>query len=274
MIGGSLALALRVRQPTCSIRLWGRNADSCLQAAQAVGGDTKACVELEAAVDSAEIVILCTPVEIMPDLAKSIAPFLSKEAAVTDAGSVKGDLALQIEQILGTRFVGSHPMAGSEKTGFASAKADLFSNSICIVTPTAGTDPNALDTVCSLWQSVGCKLLFCDPLSHDVLIANISHVPHVTASALVELANSRNRDDQSFAGPGYRDCTRVAMGSADLWAGILLANRPAVSESLSGLIDILSGFRKQLDAGDRNALAMRLQAAADFRRQLTAPPAR
>lgn len=243
LIGGSLALALKEAEASPPVRLWGRT-DGFIPAARKAG--LEAFTDLPEALESADLLVLCVPVDVMPSLARQTAPLVKSTAWVTDAGSTKRRLVGELEEIFQGRFVGSHPMAGSEKTGFASADARLFQNAPCIVTPTPATRPEALAAVESLWKSVGCEIHRMSPADHDRLVARISHLPHLAASALVHLAAQAGADAQRLSGGGYRDTTRVASGSPGLWTGILSENQEEVVAAIDDLVVFLQETRSSL----------------------------
>ena len=171
----------------------------------------------------------------MPSLAEKIAPALSNGATVTDVGSVKAAVVRRLEPILGGRFVGSHPLAGSEQSGFDAARANLFEGAVCLVTPTASSSPESTRTVRNLWESVGCRLVEMSPERHDECVARVSHLPHAVAAALVNSISLRVPDAGALAGGGYRDTTRIAAASPAMWREILLENS---AEMAAGLEDI------------------------------------
>jgi prephenate dehydrogenase len=190
----------------------------------------------------------------MADLAKTLAPLLAPGAVVTDAGSVKGPVVAELEVLLGGRFVGAHPMAGSEKSGIEAARADLFEGALCILTPTDRTHPAALEAVRSLWSSVGCRLTEKDPAVHDRAVGRVSHLPHAVAAVLVHAVEAGGADIGRLAGGGYRDTTRIAAGSAAMWSEIFLENRPALLEALEDFSGSLEALRAILRSNDAAAL--------------------
>ncbi len=204
----------------------------------------------------------------MPYIARSIAPKLAKNAAITDVGSVKSPVVRDLESVFGGRFVGSHPMAGSERSGLDSARADLFAGAACIITPTALSDVEALDSVRDLWRVLGGRIVEMSPEAHDESIARVSHLPHAIAAALVHAVNHSSSDVLPLAGGGYRDTTRVAAGPPALWAEILLENRTALLAGLEDAKIQIDLMKKHILAGDAGALEAYLADAKDIRSQL------
>ncbi|MGH8048210.1 MAG: prephenate dehydrogenase [Chthoniobacterales bacterium] len=267
LIGGSLGLALQRLCPDVEIRVWARR-DAALEAVRALGFARIADTNVGTVVAGARTVVLCTPVETMAGLSQQILDSLDPAAAVTDAGSVKNTVVPECEAILGGRFVGAHPIAGSDRAGIDAAHADLFENATCVLTPTSHTDPAALETVRTLWKSVGCSLVEMSAESHDAALARTSHLPHAAAAALASVVAREVAGWQSLAGGGYRDSTRIAMGNPDLWTGILMANRAEVSTSIAEFIEILQNIRSALEAGDGEAVHALLAQGRDARHQL------
>jgi prephenate dehydrogenase len=181
-------------------------------------------------------------------------PALKQGAIVTDVGSVKGSVVKELETLVakaGAYFVGSHPMAGAEKTGVVAARADLFECAVCVVTPTNRTNKTAVRKVEQLWRSVGARLLTLSPETHDALVSRSSHLPHVVAATLATFVL-----DPKFPAPqsalcanGFRDTTRIASGSPDMWRDIALANRVEVRRALDGFVRELQQVQAVLRRG-------------------------
>lgn len=270
LLGGSIALALRERQLAAEISLYGRSEQS-LEGARKAGVTGSLHTDPQRAVEDAELVIFCTPIGVMPELAERILPALDPFAVVTDVGSVKGCVVKEMEAILHgrARWVGSHPMAGSEQAGFAAARADLFKGSVAIVTPNETTDPQAVEIASALWTQLGCRIITLDPALHDQLVAQISHLPHLVAAALVQSASEASL---ALIGNGFRDTTRVAAGPPAMWTDILLSNREALGSVLGRLIATLETARQQLQSGDEKGLHQLLAQANHVRSQLGCRP--
>ena len=265
LIGGSIALALRSSSPETSVTIWGRN-PSQLEEITRRGLADAVHTDPVAAVQNADLIILCTPVGVMTELAKMIAPHLKPHALVTDAGSVKACVVEKLTPILGARFIGGHPMAGSERSGLAAARANLFEGAPCILTPLPTTPVPTLDAVRHFWESLGAQVTTMSPEAHDRLVARISHLPHAIAFALVNLVAST-----LLAGGSFRDGTRVAASDPDLWTGILSENRVEVVAALremSGLLDSLAGNLEKHDSAEILAF---LKSAREHRSNLPLP---
>lgn len=204
----------------------------------------------------------------MEDLARVIAPAMAAAGVVTDAGSVKGSVVESLEPILGGRFVGSHPMAGSERSGLSAARADLFQGATAVVTPTAKSDPQAVAAVEAMWREAGCRIVTMTPAEHDEAVARISHLPHAAAAALVNAINRRLPEAQKIAGGGYRDTTRIAAGPPAMWSEILLENKAALIAGLDDFTHTLEELKALLHSHNTAALEAYLSRAKEVRDNL------
>ena len=258
LLGGSLGLALRRRGLADHVRGYVRRRESTEECVVA-GAVELASTDLEEVVAGADLVVFCTPLSQMLPLAKELAPKLGKGAIVTDVGSVKGSVVRELEPIFSatdSTFVGSHPMAGSEKVGVKAARADLFENSCCVVTPTASTPSEALREVEHLWSSVGGRLLRIAPDLHDELVSRSSHLPHVIAAHLASyvLDSHFPAEQARLCANGFKDSTRIASGSPEMWRDIISANQGPVSRALDDFIGRLQEFSLVLEKGDPAAI--------------------
>ena len=272
LIGGSIALALR-RAGGPHVTLWARRAEAVAEIEKAGCADA-ATDDLAAAVKGAELVVLCVPVGAMAAVAATIAPVISRRCTVTDVGSVKASVLADLRPIFSGRanFVGSHPMAGSEFTGLAAARVNLFDGATCIVTPESDTDAAALATVCDFWKGIGCRVVELPASEHDECVALVSHLPHLLAATLVNAVAARNEHAFRVVGPGFRDTTRVAAGPPELWRGILRENSAAVLPAIDALIAKLAEFRQTLAlAGDGREIHDLLAAARATRERIPFP---
>lgn len=261
LIGGSLALALRRAGLVREVVGVGRSRAN-LDVALARGivdraGDDPALVR------GCDVVVLATPVAALARMAAAIAPHLERDAIVTDAGSVKEGVVRDCTSALAgrARFVGAHPIAGTEDSGAAAADAELFRGRRCVLTPVAGTDRDARARVRALWEAVGMEVVEMAPAAHDAVLALTSHTPHLLAFALTRAAEAMRQkadgaaDPFAFAGPSFEGATRVAVSSPETWRDILLANAPAVHDALAALRAELDALEAAVRAGDGKRLA-------------------
>lgn len=252
LLGGSLALALRGRM---SCALWARR-DATVEEALSIGIEG-ATPNLSEAVDGAGLVILAVPVGVMPTLLDAaIGAGLSSGAVISDVGSVKAAVHAALGPLAekaGACFIGGHPMAGSEQQGLAAARADLFEGAPCLLTDDEGVGAPAAERLEHFWKALGCRVSWTDAAAHDRLVARISHLPHMMASAAAAVALEQP-GDAIFAGGGLRDTTRVASGDPAMWAEILVENAAALAAPLRAARDQLSETLAMLEANDEEAL--------------------
>ena len=252
LLGGSLALALKRAPDLYQTRIWARRTEA-VEEARALGVADLATADLGEAVDGADLIFLCTPVGVMPRICEQIAPNLRADAVVTDVGSVKAPVVTGLTPIFAAHgkgiFIGSHPMAGSEQTGIAAARADLFKGCTCILTPGAQTPEEPLRILREIWTRVGCRLREMGPEAHDQAVGLISHLPHLTAAAMVNAVAELSPEAFHLVGPGFRDTTRVASGSPIMWEEILRENGAAVVQGIDALIAKLLEMRSAVRAG-------------------------
>jgi prephenate dehydrogenase len=247
LLGGSIALTARLHG-NYRVAMWARRAEAVVAIDQRGIAD-RASTDVQSVVADADLVVLCTPIGAMPDLARQIAEAIPAAAIVTDVGSVKAPVCAELAEIFRSRgrFVGSHPMAGSEQTGLDAARDDLFRNAVSIVTPTPDSDVEAVTMVKDFWISLGARVLELAPEEHDEIVALVSHLPHLLAATLINLIVSENPRALDFCGPGFRDTTRVASGPPEMWAEILGTNHTAVRRAAEAMIEKLREFITLLD---------------------------
>ena len=248
LLGGSIGLAARARGVARRVIGVGRDRAK-LDAAKAAGVIHDAAGSLAAGVREADLVVFCTPVDRIAGQVLEAAPHYRPDTTLTDVGSTKTNIVNALTGNLppGVTFVGSHPMAGSEKTGAEFARADLFENRVAVVTPTLASPPLAVNSLEQFWRGLGSRVIRMSPEEHDRAVAVTSHVPHAVAAAL---AGSLPTDLFPLAATGFRDTTRIAAGDPELWAAIFRANRPAVLTGLGRFADRLDEFRALLEADD------------------------
>jgi prephenate dehydrogenase len=267
LLGGSIGLALRSAAPGCRIIGYGHRRQS-LDKAREIGAIDAVELDPAAAVAGSDLVVLCTPVGTFEQILGQIAPALTPGALVTDVGSTKRSVVRSAESILlheAVEFVGSHPIAGSEKRGVDFSRADLFSNQLCIVTPTAKTSRPALQRIEQFWEMLGMRIARLSPRDHDRLLADVSHLPHLLAAALVAMQEDAALD---LCGKGFLDTTRIAGGDGGLWRDILLDNADNLKTGLRRLRSQLSAVEKMLNAKSGDPLRKWLDDAAQRRQKL------
>jgi len=268
LMGGSLLLALRERLPAARTAIWARR-DEAVQAVVAQGLAASGSTNAEEVAQSADVIVLCVPVEQMASLAAQIAGAVSPDTLVTDVGSTKEEVVCTLENIFQKHrnFVGSHPMCGSEAAGLEAARADLYQDAMCAVTTTTATRADLADRAEDLWKIVGARTLRLSPEEHDTAVAASSHVPHLAAAALVELIGD-SAASRALCARGMRDTTRIAAGSPELWTGILSQNRIEVARALARLTHLLDEAREALERGDMSNITTLLAAARAHRAEI------
>jgi prephenate dehydrogenase len=254
LLGGSLGLAIKQRRLADKVDGYVRRTTSIAEC-EKLGVVDRATDDLTSAVENADLVVLCTPLSQMRELTEEMLPALKPGAVVTDVGSVKAGVVEELEPRVagaGAQFVGSHPMAGGEKTGVAAARPDLFANALCLVTPTADSHKDAVRQVEQFWQALGMRLLKLSPSAHDDLVSRSSHLPHVVAAELANyiLSPAHPPEQSAVCANGFRDTTRIASGSPEMWRDIAMANRKNLSRVLGVFLEDLEEFRLALEKGD------------------------
>jgi prephenate dehydrogenase len=268
LIGGSIAASLRKRGHTGAIVGVGRNQERLAEIRKA-GLIDQGTQSLGEAASEADLIVVCTPVDVIPAAVREAATVCRPGTLLTDAGSVKGSIC---QALLGrlppqAEFIGSHPLAGSERQGHAHADADLFEGRVCVVTPDAATSPGQLARLKCFWQTLGSAVVELSPEAHDRALAETSHLPHVVAAALAATLAPENRQ---FAATGFRDTTRIAASDPELWSAIFLANADEVLARLDAYDQRLGDLRTAITNRDAAALKKLLQVAKTAREALRA----
>jgi prephenate dehydrogenase len=263
LIGGSIGMVARQRGLAKRVIGVGRDM-SRLETARALGAIDEGTLDLAHAVREADIAVFCTPVDRIADQVLEAAPACRPGTLLTDAGSAKAKIVAAIEGRLrdGVAFVGSHPLAGSEKRGPEHAAADLFVGRWTVVTPSPGTDPAAVARTREFWEALGARVRLMTPEDHDRALAMTSHLPHLTAAALAGILPSELFD---LTATGFRDTTRVAAGDPALWSAIFAQNRQPVLDALDRLSGRLQEFRRALENQDSETIHTLLTQAKKVR---------
>jgi prephenate dehydrogenase len=261
LMGGSIGLALRKERMARHVIGIGRRIEQ-LRLAENRGAVTEVTTDLRQGVASANLVVVCTPVGEVSEFVAAAAKACKPETIITDVGSTKAvivaacDEALADSKGLWASFVGSHPLAGSERTGVEFARDDLFQERTTVITPTEETRPEAAAKVEAFWQGLGSQVVRMTPVEHDIAIAATSHLPHLVASAL---AAATPADLLPLTATGWGDATRIASGDVELWRQIFLDNRANTLKALAPFETVLAELRQALESADGAALARLLQ---------------
>ncbi len=265
LLGGSLGLALKARGLAGRIRGVGHRQTS-LDKALEKGTVDEVYLDARAAAKGADLIVICTPAACVTDKMDEILPVCGAETVVTDVASTKAVICSHAERTWPApyRFVGSHPMAGSEKFGPEYADPTLYEGSVTIVAAGDGVAAEAHQAVCGLWQSVGSKVVEFKPALHDALVARSSHIPHVVAACVAELAAAQE-GIRPVIGEGFRDVTRIASGRPEVWRDICLTNREAIAEGLRVLGEHLDAARDIISRGAADELDAFFRSAREAR---------
>jgi len=259
LLGGSISLAVRQRMPGVVVVGYSHRA-ATRRRAKALGIASRVVGDLAAAVRTTDLVILATPIFTFEQYFRELAGMVPPGCIVTDVGSTKLLPHQWADQKLGNaaRYVGSHPIAGSEQRGVEFARDDLFDQARCILTTTEGTDRGATRTLKEFWAALGCIVRVMNPVEHDRVFANISHLPHVMAAGLV---NASDEEDMKFAGKGFLDSTRISSGPASIWTDVVLANRENIADGIARAIAELSKLQGAIRDGKRERITELLETA-------------
>lgn len=269
LIGGSLALALREAHYVREVVGCSRNA-AHLQKAVDLGVIDSFVLDPQEAVRDADVILLAVPMGAMKPLLEQIRPALPKHAILTDAGSTKGSIVAEVNEVFGadyTRFVPAHPIAGREKSGVEAAVADLYDKRRVILTPQAQTDRQAFEQIAQMWQVTGALVEEMPVQLHDEVLAATSHLPHILAFSLVDtlLKLPQREDILRYAAGGFRDFTRIASSDPIMWRDICLHNGAAILPMIAALQNNLTEFAHFIQTQDGEALRQLMEKAKTAR---------
>lgn len=271
LIGGSIGIALREKRLVKVISGYDRNFTSGAEAVERGAIDYAAESPLEAVRD-ADLIILAVPVMSTLQLLQEIIPAISNGAMITDVGSTKGSIMAAVEQMLppNIHFIGGHPMAGSEESGIMGADPALLENAIYVLTPGLKTPPKAVDRLAEMFEKAGAQPLMLDPLAHDRAVASVSHLPHIIAATLVQSVAGVSEHElvRTLAAGGFRDSTRIALGSPDVWRDICVSNRWALLAALKRFKVKLDTMEEALAEPNPVSIQEYLQQARDYRKTI------
>ena len=262
LIGGSMALAIKKKCLAHQIIGVSRHKNTLIWGKKSHVID-KGSQDLSI-IQDADLVVLATPVNTILKLADIILKFIRKDSIVTDVGSTKKEIVSKLSKIF-PNYVGSHPLAGSEKRGLVNASTDIFKNSLCILTPAKNTNPKALKKIKNLWNRLGARVIFLSPDTHDRILSFVSHLPHVIAFSLIDIVPDKYL---KFGATGLKDTTRIALSDSRLWVDILLSNRKNMLESIEDFENNLSRIKSVINKRDERTLIKILKRAKGKREVL------
>jgi prephenate dehydrogenase len=271
LIGASLGLALKQAGVVNKVFGIGRSQENLAQALKM--GAIDAVVDLVEAAKQSDVIVLCVPVAQMRAAFEILEPHLEPRTMLTDAGSTKGDVILAAKEVLGKKacqFVPAHPIAGGAQHGASAAKADLFQGKQTIICPLQENSPQDTDLIEGFWQSVGSVVKKISCLQHDAIYAAVSHLPHILSYALmVSVINSEDADQKlDHIGAGFKDFTRIAASSPEMWRDICLGNRTSILKELDQYLAVVGHMRKLIAEGDGAGIEKLFQKASQARQDL------
>jgi len=272
LIGGSLAKAFR--RTNHDFTIIGVDTDrENLQYAMKDGTIDFFSDQLEQAASDSHFIFLCTPVNHIPEMLRSLKSIVQPGTIITDVGSIKSRIMREAEQILpeDIYFIGGHPMAGGERSGYSAGVAHLFENAYYILTPREHTPEPILEEMKHLISSTGAIPLILDPLTHDKMVGAVSHLPHIIAAALVNTVQQAENPEgfvQRLAAGGFKDITRIASSNPGMWRDICLSNKEQLLPLISETIHCLNNFRQKLEENNDLAIESFYRSARDFRKKI------
>lgn len=272
LIGGSIAKALKKRNIDVTIRVYTRRKNPDLEQGVREGVIDELLYKIDEQLSSCDVIFLCAPVlrniDYLPLLKKIIKP----SCILTDVGSVKGNICQAArEHELSKHFIGGHPMAGSEKTGYANSTDILLENAYYLLTPTENNIPEDIETLTYLVNNMGANCVVLPPEEHDMITAAISHVPHIIAVALVNMVRQSDNEEENmkaFAAGGFRDMTRIASSSPEMWQDICIANGISIDRFLSLFEKEIENFRAMIVKGDIDGIHQTFSEAGEYRNSI------
>jgi len=266
LLGGSITLSVLRCFPRVKVVGYSHRAITRRKARQ-LAVATEVADDIKTSVSNADIVILATPIRSFEDIFSQIADALPDGCIVTDVGSTKvlphRWAAKQLPKAM--HYVGSHPIVGSEQRGVEFARDDLFDRATCILTTTKSTNSRALQTLRKFWSELGCCVKLMTPAKHDRILANVSHLPHLMAAALINVSDAR---ELKFAGKGFIDASRIASGPANVWADVLLTNAENSTRGIDKIISELLKLKKAIKGRDKKQIEKLLDMARGKRATL------
>lgn len=269
LIGGSIARALKKQNEDVSIHVYSRRKNPALDEGMAEGIIDSIWYEIDERFSTCDIIFLCAPVLKNTDYLPVLKPLLKPGCILTDVGSVKGNICKKAAELgLGRQFIGGHPMAGSEKTGYENSTDILLENAYYLLTPFKETPVENLSLLKELVAKTGANCVVLSPSEHDKITAAISHVPHIIAVSLVNMVRTSDNEEQNmkaFAAGGFKDITRIASSSPQMWQDICLANSESIDYFLSHFERQIEDFRHMIAEKDGASIQDEFHTAGDYR---------
>jgi prephenate dehydrogenase len=270
LLGASIGMALKEKK--LAKEVWAHLRDEeKKESCQSTIWCDRALVDLQESVSGSDLIILCTPVDIILEQLKKISKWIQPGCLLTDIGSLKHDICMAAESYLlndHASFIGSHPMTGSEKSGIDYAHASIFLGKTCLLTPRKQTHLSQVHKIETMWNALGMKVIKLDSAEHDEIVAWVSHLPHVMASAIVNTFKGKDENWITLSGNGLKDTTRIASGNPEMWKQILLGNRKNLIDSIDQLIAQLNDLKESLTKSDDVEVLEFLRSAKKMRDKL------
>ena len=271
LIGGSIAKAIKAFHPEIQIMAYMRTTDTLIEAAN--GGTVDiACTAVDGQFSACDCIFLCAPVSTNAGYLEALKSVIKEDCILTDVGSTKTDIHERVIELgLEKHFIGGHPMAGSEKTGYANAKPHLIENAYYIITPSAQVPKETVDAFVAFIASLKALPLVLDYQQHDFITASVSHLPHLIASSLVNLVHQLDGEEElmkRIAAGGFKDITRIASSSPEMWQQICITNKSNLIQVLDCYVEQLTAVREQLEKEDADSLYRFFEASRDYRNSI------
>ncbi len=265
LIGGSIALALKNR---CNMDIVASSrSEAPLKQAYADGVLSDYSVNDLTIFKDCDIIFVCTPVSKIAEYVKKLIPIIKKDCIITDAGSTKGEIFKALSSY-NINYIGAHPMAGSEKTGYSAAKDSLYENAFYVLTPSSATPKELVESYKELVKKIGAIPIVIDPSKHDHVVAAISHVPHLIAASLVNMVHSLDDEEEhmhTLAAGGFKDITRIASSNAEMWSSICAENKNEILSVMDSFIDNFKKFKNAINSDDYNRVAEMFKSSKQYR---------
>ena len=270
LLGASIGMAVKKYNVAKSVKIWARRVET-LSVCRKLEWCDAVEENIEKSVTGSELVIICTPVNIIPEIISKISPFLEQDSIVTDVGSTKTEICEKGTEILRVSkgiLIGSHPMAGSEHSGMDYAKDDLLIGKPCIVTPLPGISQECVEKVRKFWTSLHMNVHQYSPQEHDRAVAYYSHFPHLLASCLCKQLEKQPENWKEISGNGFKDTTRIAMGDPAIWEPILRLNKDNLLDAINDFEKTMEKIKAFINKEEKNEIVSFLKSGSEFRKKI------